>query len=175
MCSSCSKPARIFLKQGGEPIAVDPGVLIGASRKRVGQSARRPRRPDHKARHGLVGVEHRCARIREHGRGCRFAHADGAGQAHDDHGVSPSLNQKLGPAVIILRRRSAKKGFKAWPRLTDQHCQPVCGAPAGPSGGFEQVRAERRIDHVEDQRVIRGWRSDRLERGLASHAQGRWR
>ena len=88
---------------------------------------------------------------REHPRHGRLAHADRAGEAEDDHGVS-----SLAQLVIVSRgggrpRRNTRNASAAWPiSIASPSTRPEARAPGTLD---QQAVSSGRIDHVEDDAV----------------------
>ena len=74
--------SRIRKHTGAEPLAVDRPVLADA--RKSGLDGGNGRAAVERVNHG-IGIEHRHALVTEHAGRRRFAHADRAGQADDDH------------------------------------------------------------------------------------------
>ena len=92
---------------------------------------RRLDRPDRlafiEAMHASIGVEHRDAGSREMRGRRRFAHADPAGEADDEHHAA---SKRCGDMGSELRRHfgaDAEPALEARHRLMQQHAEPVDG------------------------------------------------
>ena len=129
--------AVVAAQRLGQPGAVHGAVHDHAGKGLADRSDRRAARA-HRGR-GPPRRRSRPARLLgEHGRGGRLAHADGAGQAEEDHRASPPDGPAARARTSTSGGGDAEEGLERRPRLADQHGQAVHGgqarAPARPAG-----------------------------------------
>ena len=122
MASSRLQPCLRARQLLAEQLAVDLAAARDAGKGRLD-------RPDGlafiEAVHPGIGVEHRHAAAREMLGRRRLAHADGAGEADDEHHAAPSDGRDVGPERCGDLGAHAKPVLESRHRLMQQHAKTV--------------------------------------------------
>ena len=149
---------------------IDNALAHGAWKRRLDQGSRRT---FVESMDDSIRVMDRICLLPEHRGGCRFAHADRAGEARAASGRRPDIGLGQGAQFRCYRRSRAEPAREPRHGLMQKHADAGNGPKTPRPSSFKERRFERNIDDVADDRAGRERGEIDGKRRLPAHPEGR--